>query len=263
MVGMRKQTLVSESTGKKDYSKKIKLCKALGAEKFQKVVFAAERLKFKILKKCFPNFISFYEKRCDSANKRWQKKARTEEDKKHLNAYYQQQKLIMRKEWNQEQNRNYHIDKGNPTDFLNYLNWNKRVHVRGLIKNMIILPICIGFSCAGFGILGIVGAYEFLSMMVNFECVNIQNYNIYRIKQKEERLRNIARRSQQRDVKRYEEASQLICDTLDKSKTKIPSLTEIINNIQTPEQLSQMRAFLTAMNSGQSQAHAKTTGSLK
>ena len=55
---------------KEKYNKKIKLYERLGAEKFQNVVFAVEKIKFKIIKKCFPNFLKFYDKQCDKQEKR-------------------------------------------------------------------------------------------------------------------------------------------------------------------------------------------------
>ena len=50
---------------KEMYNKKIKLYERLGAEKFQDLVFVVEKIKFKIIKKFFPNIEKWFDKRCD------------------------------------------------------------------------------------------------------------------------------------------------------------------------------------------------------
>ena len=100
-------------------------------------------------------------------------------------------KMAMRKEWHREQNRNYHMDPNKPTEILEYLNWNKDIHMKGIIKNAIAIP-CLAVA-AGFGLWPTVVlpflALELGSLFINFQCVNIQNCNIYRYKEKEEAMK--------------------------------------------------------------------------
>ena len=50
-----------------DYDKKIELCKKLGADKFQKVVFKAEELKFRFIRRyCFVWAYFFTFPTCDA-----------------------------------------------------------------------------------------------------------------------------------------------------------------------------------------------------
>ena len=50
---------------KTDYKKNQEICIKLAAESIQKVVVKVEDLKYKLLKKLWPNFISFYDKLID------------------------------------------------------------------------------------------------------------------------------------------------------------------------------------------------------
>ena len=133
-----------ERKEREKYKKKQKLYKKLGAEKFQKVVFKVEDIKFKIIKKCFPNFIKWYDKYCDFQKKRALKHAKTEEEQKEIIRNIKFAKMAMRKELNTGKNRNYHIDSKKPTEIIEYLNWNKDIHIKGLIKDGIIIALLIG-----------------------------------------------------------------------------------------------------------------------
>ena len=89
---------------KGDYQKKIKQCEKLGALQFQKVVFKVEDIKFKVLKKLWPNFLVFYDKQCDKKKRKLLKKVKTEEDRKRIIDETRKLKMAMRKEWHREQN---------------------------------------------------------------------------------------------------------------------------------------------------------------
>ena len=65
-----------------DYNKKIELCKKLGADKFQKVVFKAEELKFKFIRRFIPRYIEHMDKLYD-----WIGKKELESSKKSLKKY--------------------------------------------------------------------------------------------------------------------------------------------------------------------------------
>ena len=171
---------------KEKYNRKIKLYERLGAEKFQKIVFAVEKLKFKIIKKCFPNFIKWFDRRCDKQQKKLLAKAKSESEKNEIKRNIKFQKMAIRKEMNQEKNRNYHMDSNRPTEIYKFLEFNKKIHINGLIKDAILTTISvIAVSC------GLAWAIPFLvagiiSAGLNFECINIQNCSICKYKRCEE-----------------------------------------------------------------------------
>ena len=228
-----------------DYKKKIELCEKLGANKFQKVVFKVEELKYKVIKKLFPRYIEWYDKLCDRKKKKELKKAKTKEERKKIIDHYRMQKMIMRKEFHREQNRNYHMDPNKPTEILYYLNWNKDIHMKDIIKNAIAIPALA--TTAAFGIWPTVVipflALELGSLFVNFQCVNIQNCNIYRFKQREETMKKLEERRNKRNIEQYSEAGSLVTRTMEKTED-IPSLSQIIDSIQTKEELEQFRKLV-------------------
>lgn len=223
-----------------DYKKKISLCEKLGADKFQNVVFKVEDLKFKSIKKLCPNFIKHYDKYCDLKKKIRLKKVTSEDDRKKISEHYRTLKLLIRKEFVREENRNYHMDPNKPTEFIQYLEWNKKIHKNGMIKNTVLIPILTIASACGFvpaiPLLGM----ELGSLFINFQCVNIQNYNIYRFKDKEAVLKKLEISKQKQNMKKYGEAAKVISNSMDKTED-IPSIDDIINGIKTKEQLEQLR----------------------
>jgi len=253
-----------------DYKKKMKVCERLGAKRFQKIVFKVETLKFKTIKKLFPNYIEWYDKLCDRKRDKELKKVNTEEARKRIINHYRRQKLIMRKEFYREQNRNYHVDLNKPTEILHYLNWNKKVHKKGLIKNGFFIPALA--IASGIGIAPIITlpllAIELGSLFINFQCVNIQNYNIYQFKEKEETIKKLEERKIKRNIKNYSEAGAVISRSLEKTDD-VPSLHQIIENIQTKEELEQLKNLvqdtlcIAQTTAGQKTTAAKGSGGKK
>lgn len=225
------------------YNKKIKLYEKLGALKFQKAVFKLEKAKFKVIKKLFPNFLKYYDKFCDHNKLKELKKATTEEEREDIIRKYKFLKMDMRKEFYQEKNRNYHIDKNNPTQIFNYLEWNKSVHKKGLIKNAICLPILTGLIATGNIVLAPILAYELISTFINFECINIQNYNICRCRIIEDHLRRREEQREKRKIEEYNEASKVIFESIEEHEN-VPTFDEILKNVKSKEQLEQIKAML-------------------
>lgn len=228
---------------KEKYNKKIKLYEKLGAEKFQKVVFAVERAKYKVIKKCFPNFLKFYDNQCDKQEKRLLKKAKTPEEVNKIKRNTKFSKMAIRKEMNQEKNRNYHMDPNRPTEIYKYLEWNKAVHKRGLLKNAIIIAIATTAIACGLTIAIPVLVAEILSAGINFECINIQNCSICKYKRCEAALEKKEQKKVTYNIDNYGEAAAAI-DKAISSSDKIPSLSEIISQIDDPEQLRQMKKLI-------------------
>lgn len=230
--------------GKKYYKKKIEKCKKLGAERFQKIVFGVERIKFKVIKKCFPNYLKKYESRCDRMCKKDLKKAHTDEERQMIIAHYREQKLLARKEMNTEKNRNYHLNNIRPTQTVKYLEWNKSVHKSNLIRDMIAFPVLIGLAIAGVGVAIPLIAGNVVSSYINFQCINLQNYNIYRFKSNELVLKKMEERKTRQREEMFSDAAEVINDAVkesSKDSPTIPNIEEVISKIQNKEQLIQFR----------------------
>lgn len=239
-----------------DYKKKVKYCQKMGALRFQKFVFKIEDIKWRTLKRLCPNFIKYYDKYCDHKIKKKLRNIHSNTVKEQIKNEGYLNKLIVRREFNKSQNRNYHIDKNNPNKFMEYLEWNKKVHVIGLKTNLINLPLIVIASTVFAPSIILLGL-DFFSMFVNFQCINIQNYNINRLKDYQQRLQestlenhgNITReqsyqiRQRRKMVKfqqNYGEAANLIYNSI-KKKDGIPSFDEILDNVENQEQLAELR----------------------
>ena len=266
-----------------DYDKKIELCKKLGADKFQKVVFKAEELKFKFIRRFIPRYIEHMDKLFD-----WIGKKELESSKKSLKRYkrikedtiqrlsrttseekktrikkranrklkrikqriiptevikknVQTNKLLARKEYYLSQNRNYHMDLDRPTEMLAYLEYNKRVHMNGLKRNAVFLPIFTGLSIA-FPIVTPLAAYELASTFINFQCVNIQNCNIYRYKKREEKFKKVEEKRAKLNIREYGTVSPIVSKALTEKKDKLPTMDEIIASVgNDPEALKELK----------------------
>ena len=228
---------------KEEYNKKIKRYELLGAVKFQDVVFKVEKAKFFVIKKLFPNYIHFYDKLCDRQKKRLLKKAKTEEQKKKIIENAKFAKMAMRKELREEKNRNYHMDNNRPTEIKKYLLWNKQVHKTGLIKDGVIIALLIGGVLLQIPGTKVFLIAELLSAGINFECMNIQNYNLCRLERLEPALKKKEERIIKKQIEDYGEASEVIYKTIEKNDD-LPSIDDIINNIKTKEQLEQLKLLL-------------------
>jgi len=119
-------------------------------------------------------------------------------------------KMFMRKELNREQNRNYHMDFEKPTDIISELEWNKSVHKSGLKFNLITIAVFTGLGFLGcpWSIPMIIA--EIVSAFINFECVNIQNYNLCRYKIMKEPLQKRGQRNFERHVEEYGEIDEKV-----------------------------------------------------
>ncbi len=228
---------------REDYNKKIRLYEKLGAEKFQNMVFKVEKIKYKIIKRLFPNYIKSYDKHLDSEQKKLLAKAKTEEERKQIKRDIKLAKLAVRKEFNEEKNKNYHMDKERPTEIYKYLEWNKLVHIKGLIKDVIVAILSTVALSFGFvGVLPIL-LYELLDAAINFECINIQNCSICKYKKCEKMLERKESKAIVKGIEEYGAAAEVINKTLEESET-LPTFDEIINNIETKEQLEEMKKLI-------------------
>ena len=99
--------------------------------------------------------------------------------------------------------------------------------MNGLKRNAVFLPIFTGLSIA-FPIVTPLAAYELASTFINFQCVNIQNCNIYRFKQKEEKLKKIEETRAKTNIRKYKSIISVLLKKSDYNKDN----KEIINSIK-------------------------------
>ena len=225
----------------------LKIYELLGANFFQKIVLKVEKIKFIIIDKFFHNSQQSYDKYCDIKCQRDCKKASSNEEKQLIINNYKLEKLKYRKELITKKNRNYHLDLNQPEETLSYLKLNKKIHIKGLKKDigfiigsllLLVVPNEIIFSIAISSII-----FNSLFLLIDFQCVNLQNYNIKRLEINRQRLEKLANKRQERNIKKYGDAAKVIANELTKTDT-IPTPNEIVSNANTLEELKQMKSLL-------------------
>lgn len=235
---------------KAETQKKLKLYRLLGAERFQKVVFSVEKIKYKVIKKIFPNIISWYEKQCD---KNYLKLARKCSQEKSIDLLreYQKQKLELRKEMVYEKNRNYHYNPNYPTKFVKYLEINKKIHIASLKRNIVSL-VGIGIFSLFFGttfpiVCVLMSLYQIFGIFINFECINLQNYNLCRFQ--DSRMQTLLSKREERQVsKNLEQLSKGMQPVVKamSGQIEIPTIDKVIANITTREEATQLLKYAKA-----------------
>lgn len=203
--------------------KKLKKYEKFGARKMQKFVFKLEQNKYKALHRLFPNYITKFEKRLDKNLEKKLAKTQDENEKMQIKDVYLAKKMLIKRQWNNNQNANYHMGIMPGVDFTEYLNWNKDVHVKSLKGDLIgiagtatLLALPIGFDIPLAVFLALNGA----SLFVNAECINLQKYNILRYKKAKDML-------QKREEKKEEKLEK---------ECGIGVMQDILtNNIKKPE----------------------------
>lgn len=229
-----------------DNSKKLKMYEKFGALWFQKVVFKVEDLKFKLIDKFCPNIDEWYSSRCDKKVNELCLKVKTEEERNAIRFEYNCKKMRFKREIIEKKNRNYHMDFNNSSTFYNYLLWNKKVHMNGIVTNVVslglagvLLPLASGFW---FGAGCCFIAYNILSLGVNFECVNLQNYNICRFNERRDTLAKLEQRRKDSDARKYALCGEKIYKKLEES-VETPKTSEVVSSMSSLEELQQLRAL--------------------
>ncbi|MBQ3020924.1 MAG: hypothetical protein IJD92_01710 [Bacilli bacterium] len=225
--------------------KKITLYKLLGAEHFQKIVFKVEKLKYYILDKLFPNIEKWYFKECDRKRDNKLKRCKSDKEKQNIIEFYRFEKLKFKKELNKKENRNYHIDFNNPFEFRTYLELNKKIHIKGLIGNtllsIILITISIILSNPYPVLLYSVLGYELICALINFECINLQNYNLSRLEEERMQLflNKMSEKKKETFNKNMSQGSKVIGNAFRKS-VDIPKIDDIINSITNKEEAKEL-----------------------
>lgn len=222
---------------------KKELYELLGAKKFKKIVLKVEKVKWKIIKKLLPNYLKGMEKQFKIQRDKKLRTAKTEAERKRIINEYKSNIILMRKEYNEEQNINYHLDIINPDRIKEYLMSNKSIHLNWLKLDAIITPILLSLLAIGntwtIPIIVIVA----LEAIKNFECINLQNYSIACYEEKQEKLNKLSNRLVKKKRKQFGEAQDVITKVVAESD-KVPSLEEVIEEARTPESLEQLKQLL-------------------
>lgn len=227
--------------------KNMKICELLGAKQFQQVVFTLEKIKYQIIEKIFPDIMEWYDKYSEKNLKLKLAKCSEEERIKVINEY-RIAKLSFKKELIYHENQNYHLDLENPTFFVNYLKFNRKIHIDGLKSNivfiglLILLMIIFNGSLMWMVNLGLL--YNIVSLLINFQCINLQNYNLCRLEnvQIKELLQRREKKIKEEKIKKYGKGMAVIGKTFQET-TDIPTVDEILINIKTNEERKQLLLY--------------------
>lgn len=238
-----------------DYKKKMKLHEALGAKEFKKLVMKVEKVKWAVTKKFFPNYLTYYEK---SRRKKLDKElanTNSPQKRKALENRYRYQVLAARREFNHEENVNYHMNLARPTEIIGYLKMNKNIHEHALARNIAIAIATTGFIISGIGVPIAMTMIILQSALAvkNWQCINLQDYNICRIERHKEALQRKEQRRQETNAKKYGETIGVLERAFDNTKepSKIPTPNEVVDQVNNLEQLRQMQAWINSIKNTQ------------
>lgn len=221
--------------------KKIYICEKLGAPYFQNVVFLLEKWKYCALSK-LPYIFKYYDKLCDYKKSKELKKVHSVYTKKQIIRKYRNRKGLIRGQFYKKQNVNYHFNEICATDFVEYLEWNKKIHKDGMEMNAVLIPFFTLCTFSGLPFSGLLLTFEVASLFINFQCVNLQNYNIYRFQQKKEKLQTIQQKKQERFKQNYNGAIEAISQSLEETNN-LPSIDDLLSCVKTPSQVEQLRKW--------------------
>ncbi|MCR5483608.1 MAG: hypothetical protein K6E99_04330 [Bacilli bacterium] len=229
--------------------KKEELAKKLGAKKFQKLVYKVESIKYSLLKNQLSFLLPLVEK---SMKKRRNNLINNTNDpikQDLIDNDYKRNLILFRKELNQEKNRNYHFDVDYSKNFKDYLLWNKKVHLKGIAKNVILIVLSLSLLVISQGLLfnvGVVlGIINSLGLVINFECVNLQNYHLSRYEKVEDKLEERKKETLLQKNKKYSNAINAINKQIEQSN-ELPKLD--VRSMQI-EELKELKQLLLEVNS--------------
>ena len=226
-----------------------KIAKKLGAKKFQKLVYWVEDIKYSLLKNQLSFLVPIIEKMMKTRKNRLVNNTSDPIKQEIIENNYKNELILFRKELNQGKNRNYHFDVDYSKSFKSYLLWNKEVHLKGIINNLIILALSTAALVLSTGLIFnsalIIAIINSIGLVVNFECVNLQNYHLARFEKVETKLEERKKQSLIQKNNKYGNAINAINKQIDKSDG-LPKLDIRQMKIQ---ELRELRELLTDVNS--------------
>ena len=228
---------------------KEKLAKRLGAKGFQKLVYKVEDIKYSLLKNQLSFLVPIVEKIMKNRKNRLINKTSDPVKQELIENNYKNELILFRKELKQEKNRNYHFDIDYSKNFKNYLLWNKDVHLKGIIRNLVILALSIAALILSQGLIFNVALalaiINSIGLVINFECVNLQNYHLARFERVETKLEERKKNALLQKTQKYGNAINAINKQIEKSDS-LPKLDVRQMKIQ---ELEELRNLLTEVNS--------------
>lgn len=227
---MKKNNILTQE----EYQKRIKRCEKLGAKQFKKVVQKVEKIKFKIQKRFFPNLTKRVNSLWDRREKKMLKRCSSEEERKQIKQEVNTMKMLNKREDNYEMNRNYHLFRNRFGELLNYLNYNKNIHKKGIIMDSACLPGLVALSVVN-PIFIPFAALDAISLFINFQCVNLQNYHIYKIEKNKETFAKKERQAITNTQYNYSEGVKLINKVIE-ADDKVLSADERLKQIETQKE---------------------------
>lgn len=265
----------------KIYKDKSALHAKLGAKQFQKVVIKFDELKFKFLKKCIgeKRSIRLLDKLTDYQMRQNLKTAKTDEEKIAIIENSKRAKNLTRVQMHDEKSANYFpgVDK-REENFPFYLENNKRIHQDALKRNGIIFIAGLGLSMVtpslqqGLiqALIPLITAYQVPAAIKNLQCINIQDYNLSRMKKSKDAIVKVNVKKIKQLNKDYEELLPLLqnqkgkeiqdikeqVQEIDSNKTikdiktdnieedNLNKFKELIEHATTEQELKQLRELL-------------------
>ena len=246
----------------KIYKRKKELHEKLGALGFREIVFKLERLKLKVMKKICPNFVVYYEKWCDFNTKRMIGKAKSSEEAELIELVNKISKLKTKKEWNKEENRNYHIDNKYPTQIINYLNWNKAIHQKNLKNDVVAISLLSLGTYYSLPLMLPLLIVSCASTIIDLECINLQEHSIaeYKICKplliKKENKEILKRKNE------YLEAKKIVGEATLNNR-KILTVEEVVSSIKTKEQAEEIKKWAMSMQNRNNLQNSKKKSLIK
>lgn len=143
---------------------------------------------------------------------------------------------------------------------------NKKIHKKGMIRDIIIILVSLIVTLLTTGTPMIIAlgtlTINCLYLLIDFECFNLQNYNLKRLKINKNKIEKLAQKRQDRNIKKYGKAASIIANELSKTDT-IPKPKDIISKIDDLEQLKQMRTLLSIYIKSNNEENEKQKGGQK
>ena len=250
---------------RKVYRDKAKLHEKLGARRFQAIVGNFDQKKFQLLNKIKnrkrnktvdkilikfrkKNTPTLIERITNYQEEKALKDAKRGGERQLIKENTIRNRNLMKKQIKEGKSINYYegIDRRVEL-FPGYLESNKKKHQNALKKDVIAIGTCIVTGLIGIPFLPIaVGAYQLLATIKDLQCINLQEYNLARIKTIEKKL---VEKNMNKMKKQYNENQEAI-ESPQKAKKQgqnIYSIDGLIDSIDNIEALQQLRnTFLEA-----------------
>ena len=124
-----------------------------------------------------------------------------------------------------------------------YLLWNKKVHKKGITKDIIVFGTLVTVCCVNPSLINVIIpflVFDTISMGINFECINLQNYHLCRYEKVEHRLNERRKQEINKKQDKYNNAITSINKQIEESDT----LPKLDLSKMSKEELYELRGLL-------------------